>query len=169
MVPEAEIPARAGRVLEIGAIQYISTQDFFQQSSHFFFRHPHPPLDLRQHREFLCQNVDVIRKCFATINERDWYNPLLNSTFGPLREYFAVHAAQHLGVEDFKEKVQLTKTVSRDLHYLMRWLVSFGLPGPGLMVTMELLGRKETLFRMDKGIETIKQSLVVGPEASVSS
>ena len=158
VIPDIEVRARAVQALDLGATSYTNNEEFFQRYSHFFLCEARPRLLLHDHWDFLTQNVGTIRECFAAIPEANWDSPLLISTLEAVRENFCERVAKGKDPMKLKDQIGLKKGVSRDLNVLLRWIVAFGQTGPSLMATTALLGKEETLRRMESAIEELKDA-----------
>lgn len=57
-----------------------------------------------------------------------------------------------------RSSVSRTKTFQKELYHYLRWALSASAPGPGIPETMTILGREETLRRLQDA-KTLTQSL----------
>lgn len=57
------------------------------------------------------------------------------------------------GQEGEQTRKAADKTFKRELYHYLRWALSAGAPGPGIPETMEILGRAETVRRLQEAKE----------------
>lgn len=55
--------------------------------------------------------------------------------------------------EDQKTRMSADKAFKKELYHYLRWALSAGAPGPGIPETMEILGRPETVRRLQEAKE----------------
>lgn len=52
---------------------------------------------------------------------------------------------------DEKTRVAADKRFKKELYHYLRWALSAGAPGPGIPETMRILGRAESVRRLEEG------------------
>lgn len=64
-----------------------------------------------------------------------------------------------ISTEDGNSSVARDKVFKKELYHYLRWALSASAPGPGIPETMAILGREETVRRLEDA-KTLTQSLV---------
>ena len=150
ILPLADISDRVAKLLRLDAKNYESAQQFFDRLSYFFFRESHPEFLKKDSCQTVLSSLKLIRDGFATITDQAWDEAELHQSLEKLRDRLVQQEQDTSGgnrtLDDCKA------SISRDIHRVMRWIISFNRPGPGYVWTMATLGREESLERLDDAI-----------------
>lgn len=144
-------------MLHHSAARFTTPGEFFKQ--HLYFFHP----VVRDSYEFETDPsaLSVISDQFDAVNDRISQVSVDNWTESRLRaevnETISDIAAHKIGLPDQEADQLHLKRVRKGVNKYLRWAVTGGLSGPGMPITMELLGRDITLKRLEEGKAELKK------------
>lgn len=135
-------------MLHHSAARFTTPGEFFNQHLYFF----HPVARDSYDFETDPSGLSVISDQFDAVNDRishvsvdSWTESRLKAEVNNIISDIAAHKIDHPDQE--ADQLHL-KRVRKGLNNYLRWAVTGGLSGPGMPITMELLGRDITLERL---------------------
>ena len=136
--------------------RYTTPGEFFYQHIYFFRPVVRDSYDL----ETDPSGLNVISGQFDAVNDRisqvsidSWTESHLRAEINKIISDIAVHKIDHPDQE--LDQLHL-KRVGKSINNYLRWALTGGLSGPGMPVTMELLGRDITLERLEEAKSGLK-------------
>lgn len=144
-------------MLHHSAARFTTPGEFFKQ--HLYFFHP----VVRDSYEFETDPsaLSVISDQFDAVNDRISQVSVDNWTESRLRaevnEIISDIASHKIGHPDQEADQLHLKRVRKGVNKYLRWAVTGGLSGPGMPITMELLGRDITMERLEEGKAELKK------------
>lgn len=144
-------------MLHHSAARFTTPREFFTQ--HLYFFHPvvRDPYDFETDPSAL----SVISDQFDTVNDRisqvsveSWTESRLRAEVNTIISDIAAHKIDHPDQE--ADHLHL-KNVGKVVNKYLRWAITGGLSGPGMPITMELLGRGITLKRLEEAKAELKK------------
>ncbi|EXJ83928.1 glutamyl-tRNA synthetase [Capronia coronata CBS 617.96] len=125
-------------ILRVGSLPYRSAVDFAEQCSIFFEPASPPTVEQLEHAAIDPAHLHYLRVAASTlclVPESDWTE--------------AVHHSQLRMLEQVPdESVQDAAKWKRDLYHYLRWALIGGESGPGVAVTLEILGRDASIDKI---------------------
>lgn len=144
-------------MLHHSAARFTTPGEFFKQHLYFF----HPVVRDSYDFETDPSALSVISDQFDAINDRIsqvsvnfWTESRLRAE---VNEIISDIAAHKIGHPDQKADQSHLKRVGKGINKYLRWAVTGGLSGPGMPITMELLGRDITLERLEEAKAELKK------------
>ena len=140
---------RVERLLPRGASNYTTPQKFFNDHIQFFRPVHRPPLDSKTDAWVLGltsddQDANKLQKIHVTTKKKK-------------TEHAMKHLIDKLSTDIFNAKLPGSglaglKEVRSAVNAYLRWAITGGRPGPGIPLTMEILGREFTIQRLKEAI-----------------
>lgn len=137
-------------MLHHSAARFTTPGEFFNQHLYFF----HPVVRDSYDFETDPSALSVISDQFDAVNDRigqvsvdSWTESRLRDEVNKIISDIAAHKIDHPDQE--ADQLHL-KRVGKGVNKYLRWAVTGGLSGPGMPITMELLGRDVTLERLEE-------------------
>lgn len=143
-------------LLQHSAARYTTPGEFFNQHIYFF----RPVVRASYDLETDPSGLSVISDQFDAVNDRisqvsvdSWTESHLRTEINEIMLDIAAHKIDHFDQE--ADKLHL-KRVGKGVNNYLRWAITGGLSGPGMPITMELLGRDITLERLEEAKAELK-------------
>ena len=136
--PIDELEGRIGALLKVDAINYTTPQEFFNRNSPFLCYEPILGKDM-QHDIFTDDTMSIIIEHLEAVQSTSWCETNLKAACEVLVDRIS---------PDWESGLDQTKRCRSAVQRFLRGALMGGRPGPVMMVTMELLGRDESLRRI---------------------
>lgn len=147
-------------MLEHSAARYTTPGEFFNQHIYFF----RPVVRTSYDLETNPSGLSVISDQFDTVNDRisqvsaeSWTESHLRTEINKIIWDIEAHKIDHHDQE--ADNLDL-KRVGKGINIYLRWAITGGLSGPGMPITMELLGRDIVLERLEEAKAELKALMV---------
>lgn len=144
-----ELKHRVKILLRTGAAKYTTPQAFFDQHIYFFRPVSRPPLDSKM-LALISDHLGVVNLHIGQVSTEKWTEQVIRDVIERLCHDFS--ATGSAGLSEARGAVTL----------YLRWATIGGNPGPGIGLTMEILGRKVTVQRLEEAI--IEHNTLKGQE-----
>ena len=140
---------RVERLLPRGASNYTTPQKFFNDHIQFFRPVHRPPLDSKTDTWVLgltSDNLDAVNLQISQVSSAEkWTEHVIKDVIDKLSTDIINAKLPGSGLAGLKE-------VRSAVNAYLRWAVTGGCPGPGIPLTMEILGREFTIQRLKEAI-----------------
>jgi len=152
------------------ASSYTNPTEFIIRNTYFFVAPTSetltatiPPLKLHKvpagiTHSFRPETILPFFNNFSEIPEPDWNATEIKSWINSIIEQGAMRSVSELGeLQPSPEEQEyiVRKAWSKLVHQYLRWAISASMPGPDGAETMKILGKDETIRRLDKAKEVI--------------
>lgn len=159
------LTALVAPLLRADAKSYTTAQDFTQRNSTFFLtkldRPPYMPSSSRSSKDnsptptipIAALHTAAAALCF--VPDSHWTLDTHRYNISSYDVSSAVSSPQSSNTPEETEKTRIVadKAFKKELYHYLRWALSAGAPGPGIPETMEILGRAETVRRLQEARE----------------
>lgn len=147
-------------MLQHSAARYTTPGEFFNQ--HIYFFHPvvRASYDLETDPSGLSvisDQVDAVNDQISQVSVDGWTESNLRTEINNIILDIAAHKIDHPDQE--ADRLHL-KRVGKGVNNYLRWAITGGLSGPGMPITMELLGQHITLERLEEAKAELKALMV---------
>lgn len=156
-LPRGDLKLYIKTLLHHSAARFTTPGEFFSQHLYFF----HPAVRDSYDLETDPSGLGVISDQFDAVNDRIsqvsvdiWTESRLRAEINKIVSDIAAHKIDHPDQE--ADKLHL-KRVGKGVNNYLRWAITGGLSGPGIPITMELLGRGITLERLGEAKAELKK------------
>lgn len=148
-----ELKHRVIILLRSGAAKYTTPQAFFDQHIYFFRPVSRPPLDSKIDPlvlALICDHLDAVNLHISQVSTERWTEQVIRDVIEKLCHDFSTSGLA--GLSEARGAVNL----------YLRWATIGGNPGPGIGLTMEILGREVTVQRLEEAV--IEHNTLKGQE-----
>ncbi len=134
-----------------------------ERNSQFFFleareNYKHGPSD-----GMLIETTGTIIDPFREISPEKWDELSLKEAFEKMASTLSTRWAQ-----DSNQIVDLAKASRASVQHFLRWALTGGRPGPTLTLTMSILGRDESLKRIEDAATVLEKMTFEASDSSTS-
>lgn len=144
--PFEELDARVAALLRVDAGNYTTPQEFFERNYQFLCFDPPKEYSPVLNEDTLIYHLGIIVNHFGTVSSAQWEEEHLKRAYEELIDDFS-----HAWGDYLDKPIDRSKACKNSVQHFLRLTLMGGRPGPVLMLTMELLGREESLRRMKSG------------------
>ncbi|KAL1863563.1 Glutamate--tRNA ligase mitochondrial [Paecilomyces lecythidis] len=161
------IPEYVAPLLRADAKSYTNAQDFVERNRSFFTptldRTPYTPASSKNASDSETPTVPIsalhtAAAAFSLVPEFHWsaeaqrFNISSYDGASALSDTTSSTSATEEAPPEEAEKARIAadKTFKKELYHYLRWALSGGAPGPGIPETMEILGRAESVKRLEE-------------------
>ncbi|PKX99458.1 glutamate--tRNA ligase MSE1 [Aspergillus novofumigatus IBT 16806] len=171
-------------LLKADAKSYTNASEFVQRNSTFFTtiltRTPYTPISTQNGTTIPITALHTAAAALTLVPASHWTIETHRSNIASYDGSAAVlppptpaspgeNAPESTDADAEKARVNADKGFKKELYHYLRWALSAGAPGPGIPETMEILGRAESLRRLQEARElTAEASPVRVPKRSQS-
>ncbi|KAH2182700.1 hypothetical protein KXV74_003488 [Aspergillus fumigatus] len=171
-------------LLKADAKSYTNAPEFVQRNSTFFTttltRPPYTPISTHNDTTIPITALHTAAAALALVPASHWTIETHRSNIASYDGSAAVlptpastspseTAPESPDADAEKARLNADKAFKKDLYHYLRWALSAGAPGPGIPETMEILGRAESLRRLQEARElTAEASSVRVPKRTQS-
>lgn len=144
-------------MLHHSAARFTTPREFFNQHLYFFHpvvRHSYDLETELSGLSFISDQFDAVYDRIVQVSVDSWTESCLRAEINKIVSDIAAHKIDHPDQE--AEKLHL-KRVGKGINSYLRWSITGGLSGPGMPITMELLGRHITLQRLEEAKAELKK------------
>ncbi|GFF83635.1 glutamate--tRNA ligase, mitochondrial [Aspergillus udagawae] len=170
-------------LIKADAKSYTNAPEFVQRNSTFFTttltRPPYTPISTPNGTNIPITALHTAAAALSLVPASHWTIETHRSNITSYDGSAAVlpasaspggNAPENTDVDAEKARVNADKAFKKELYHYLRWALSAGAPGPGIPETMEILGRAESLRRLQEARElTAEVSPVRVPKRAESS
>ncbi|KAF9892515.1 Glutamate--tRNA ligase mitochondrial [Aspergillus nanangensis] len=140
-------------LLQADAKSFTNAEDFVQRNSTFFTRTLNrPDYAPVSDAPIPLATVHTAAAALTLVPESHWtietHRFNINAYDGS--GIFADETPAHEAVNDEKSRTNADKAFKKELYHYLRWALSASAPGPGIPETMSILGRKESVRRLEE-------------------
>lgn len=144
-------------MLRHSAARYTTPGEFF--TKHLYFFHPvvRDPHDFETDPSALSvisDQIDAVNDRISQVSVDSWTESRLRAEVNTIISDIAAHKIDH---PDQEANHLHLKSVGKVVNKYLRWAITGGLSGPGMPITMELLGRDITLERLEEAKAELKK------------
>lgn len=129
-------------MLQLDAGNYSTPREFFERNSQFFCFEVRKEYTLRLDDSLLNGSIDRVESVFSAVTSEEWEEPKLKQVSESLIESL---------LADWKtdQSKDPAKTCRNALNRFLRWAMTGGRPGLTVLSTMALLGKDESVRRIE--------------------
>lgn len=147
-------------MLQHSAARYTTPGEFFNQHIYFFHHVVRASYDLETDPSGLSvisDQVDAVNNQIRQVSVDNWTESHLRTEINNIILGIAARGTDHPDQE--AERIHL-KRVGKSVNNYLRWAITGGLSGPGMPITMELLGQDITMERLEEAKAELKALMV---------
>lgn len=161
------LPEYVAPLLRADAKSYTNAQEFVERNRSFFTptlgRTPYTPASSKNAADSETPTVPIsalhtAAAAFSLVPEFHWsaeaqrFNISSYDGASALSDTSSSTSATEEATPEEAEKARIAadKTFKKELYHYLRWALSGGAPGPGIPETMEILGRAESVKRLEE-------------------
>jgi len=146
-----ETRERVAALIRVDAAQYTIAREFFERNSHFLCLMARGQYSPRGDDQLLRTNIGVIKDHFQDVSAEKWNEENLKLAFDGVIE----NIAKKWG-PDQNQSLDGSRQCRNAVQHFLRWALTGGRPGPALIVTMTMLGRRVSLLRIEDAANAFK-------------
>jgi glutamyl-tRNA synthetase len=139
-------------LLRADAKSYTTAQEFLDRNQTFFATSlKRPSLDQRAPVPIAALHTAAAALCLVPESHWNIETHRFNVTsYSGAGAFDDTHPSGSTGAVDTSVKVAEDKLFKRELYHYLRWALSAGAPGPGIPETLAILGRAESVRRLEE-------------------
>ena len=147
--------------------KFKTPQHFLHGRPHFFYwlKREKAPSNFDFKTSKVIENIHTIRDRFASLADQNWNEKSLHQVTDDLSQELSQSTtgqSSESSVES-SERQKAFLDIRRQLNVFLRWAICFGHRGPGLNTTMAVIGREDSLARLQTAIEEVDEILETAP------
>ncbi|EAW14485.1 glutamate--tRNA ligase MSE1 [Aspergillus clavatus NRRL 1] len=157
-------------LLKADAKSYTNAPEFIHRNSTFFTttltRPPYTPAATSSSGPSTPIPITALHTAAAALTlvpEPHWTIETHRANIAAYDGSSATPAAPETPADPEKARIAADKAFKKELYHYLRWALSAGAPGPGIPETMTILGRPETLRRLDEAKQLTAELAAAAP------
>ena len=155
MYPDEEIRQRSAVLLQADAANYTTPGEFFEHNMHFFSIQPRRQYTPGPNDSLLVKSIDILSIRFEEVSIAQWDETSLRQIFDSAVD----EMSKEWAAMDPEHSTSDVGSCKGAVQHFLRWALTGGNPGPGLMLSMSLLGRTVSLSRVRDATATFKSTM----------